>query len=196
MNIIKNIFLIIVLLQFNNKLFSQDVKEFKLDGFAINPKVGGPAFSENGGDDAVVIGLELNFIKNKFIYSIDYLGHNKIGILIGFSGPSQNQFDIMMGKYIGEKYFRFQYQAGINVFWGEYSSPGGSQAWVGLGGGSRKPFSTIGAVSKAGLKFIPLKKLSIGMDFLINLNFVNTMFIPMLSIEVGELRNAIKSNNN
>ena len=101
-----------------------------------------------------------------------------------------------MGKYIGEKYFRFQYQAGINVFWGEYSSPGVTQPWVGFGGGSGKPFSTIGAVSKAGLKFIPLKKLSIGMDFLINLNFVNTMFIPMLSIEVGELRNAIKSNNN
>ncbi len=164
-NIIKKIFLIFLLFQFNNKLLSQDLK--KIDGFAINPKIG-PSFSFNDAND--VMGLEVNILKNNFIYSIDYLGHNKILILIGFNDPSQNQLGIMMGKYIGEKYFRIQYQAGINLFWGRFSNPGDAQPWIGFGGPSTS-FFTVGAVSKVGFKYIPLKKISIGIDLQMNLNF-------------------------
>ena len=194
MNIIKKIFLIFLLLQLNNKLLGQGVAE--IDGFAINPKIG-PAFSVDGGNDQPVIGLEINVLKNNFIYSLDLLGHEKLGTLIFNDNISQNQLGIMIGKFKGEKYFRFQYQTGINLFWGKYSNSNleSSNPWIG-GNNSSSRFSTIGAVSKIGFKFIPLKSLSIGIDFQINLNSVKTLFMPMFSIEIGELRNEIESHYN
>ena len=175
--------MIFLLFQFNNKLLSQDLKEF--DGFAINPKIG-PGFTKLGGNDLPSAGLEINILKNKFIYSLDYITHNFL---------DQNQIGIMMGKYKGDKYFRIQYQAGINMFWGKYSTTGTTQPWINTSGGSSSSFYTVGAITKVGLKFIPLKNLSIGTDLLINLNFKNTMFMPILSIEIGKLRNAIESHN-
>ena len=194
MNFIKKLVLVFLLLQFQNQLFGQDVQ--KIDGFGINPKIG-PSFSLNDGDlDIAVMGLEVNILKNKFIYSIDYLGHNKIGTLIGFNDPSQNQLSIMMGKYKGEGNFRIQYQAGINVFWGQFRSSGGTQPWIGIGGGSRSSFSTIGAVSKIGFKCISSKNVSIGIDLQTNLNVEKILIMPLFSIEIGNLRNTMVSKEN
>ncbi|MAR68054.1 MAG: hypothetical protein CL833_12475 [Crocinitomicaceae bacterium] len=180
MNFIKKLVLVVLLLQFNNQLFSQDVQ--KIDGFGINPKIG-PSFSLTDGGDywGSVMGLEVNILKNKFIYSIDYLGHNKFGTLIGFNDPSQNQLSIMMGKYKGEKQFRIQYQAGINVFWGQFSSSSGTQPWIGIGGGSRTSFSTIGVASKIGFKGISSKNVSIGIDLQMNLNAEKTLIMPLIN---------------
>ena len=192
MNFIKKLVLVVLLLQFNNQLFSQDVQ--KIDGFGINPKIG-PSFSLNYGGGSVM-GLEVNILKNKFIYSMDYLGHNKFGTLIGFNDPSQNQLSIMLGKYKGEKQFRIQYQAGINVFWGQFSSSSGTQPWIGIGGGSRTPFSTIGVASKIGFKGISSKNVSIGIDLQMNLNAEKILIMPLFSIEIGNLRNTIESKDN
>lgn len=189
-NIIKYSFIITLLFQFNNDLLCQDVK--KIDGFAINPKIG-PAFSVDGGNDIPSMGIEFNILKNKFIYSIDYIGHDILAALI-LNDASQNQLGIMMGKYRGDKYFRIQYQAGINILWGEYSSPGGAGPWIGFGGPNTS-FFAVGAVSKVGFKFIPSRNLSIGLDLLINLNFEKSMFIPMFSIEIGKLKNTIESHS-
>jgi hypothetical protein len=108
-NIIKYSFIITLLFQFNNDLLCQDIK--KIDDFVINPKIGS-AFSVDGGNDIPSIGIEFNILKNKFIYSIDYIGHDILAALI-LNDASQNQLGIMMGKYKEEKYFRIQYQAGI-----------------------------------------------------------------------------------
>ena len=148
----------------------------------------------DGGEEQPVIGLGINVLKNKFLYSLDYLGHDKLGALI-LNHPSQNQLGLLMGKYHGERYFRFQYQAGLNIFWGEFPNPGSSNPWIG-GGSSGSSFFTVGAVSKVGFKYIPLKNLSVGIDFQINLNTVKTLYMPMFSIEIGKLRNAIESHNN
>ena len=197
---IKYLLLFLLLLQFNSKLLSQDVDDLNedfssnIDGFAFNPKIG-PAFAEYDLNSMPSIGIEFNIRKNNFIYSIDYIGHNLIALI--FNEPCQNQLGIMMGKYLGERYFRIQYQAGINMFWGEYASPVESSApFLTFGGGPRTSFSTVGAASKVGLKFVPSRKVSIGIDLLLNLNFENSMFMPMLSIEFGELRNAIESPRN
>ena len=191
MNSIKKIFLIFLLLQFNNKLFSQDLK--KIDGFTTNTKIG-PLFSADGGNDLPSMGVEFNILKNKFIYSLDYIGHDILAALI-FNDPSQNQLDIMMGKYKGEKYFRVHYQAGINIFWGKFSNPGSSNPWIGVSSSSSS-FFTAGIVSKVGFKYIPLKNLSVGIDFQINLNSVKTLYMPMFCVEIGKVRNANKSHNN
>ena len=56
----------------------------------------------NVGNDLPSIGLEFNILKNEFIYSLDYIGHDILAAII-FNDPSQNQLGIMMGKYKGEK---------------------------------------------------------------------------------------------
>ena len=192
MNINKKLLLIFILLQFNDKLLGQDLK--KTDGFAINLKIG-PSISFNDPNEVNlpidVMGLELNILNNNFIYSVEYLGHDKTGILLGFNLPSQNQLGIMIGKYKGEKKIRIQYQTGINMFWGQFYNPGGTQPVLMSLGGPSKFFSTVGAVSKVGFKYFRLKNLSFGIDFQINLNSVKSLYMPMFSIGIGELRNAI-----
>jgi len=182
--IIKKICLIFLLFQFNNKLLSQDLKEF--NGFAINPKIG-PVFTKLGGNDVPSAGLEINILKNKFIYALDYIAHNFL---------DQKQIGVMMGKYKGGKYLRIQYQSGLNIFLGKYSTTGKSQPWINISLDSSSSFYTVGSITKVGLKFIPLKNLSIGTDLLINLNFKSAMFMPMLSIEIGQFRKAIEGHNN
>ena len=85
-------------------MICQVLKE--IDGFAINLKIG-PSISFNDPNEGNlpidVMGLEVNILDKNFIYSVDYIGHDKTGILLGFNLPSQNQLDIMMGKYKGEK---------------------------------------------------------------------------------------------
>ena len=86
-----------------------------------------------------------------------------------------------MGKYKGGKYLRIQYQSGLNIFWGKYSTTGKSQPWINISLDSSSSFYTVGSITKVGLKFIPLKNLSIGTDLLINLNGIDFCYEPELT---------------
>ncbi len=88
--------------------------------------------------------------------------------------------------------FRFQYQAGIGMFWGtlrtdEYDKVNSTlltNAYF------TKEVSTVGFPLKIGGRYIPFEFLSIGIDLQANLNFEKSIIIPMLSIEMGKLRSS------
>jgi len=88
----------------------------KIDGYSINPKLGYFFSAEN--IDGPIVGIEVNALKNKMIFSVDYYyaQHN----VISFSYPitTYNQLDFLFGKYFEENLFRFQYQVGLGAFWG------------------------------------------------------------------------------
>lgn len=184
MNIARWTFLALLTLQFNSSLLSQAFEEFQ--GFAINPKLG-PAFTTRGANDLPSVGLEINLLKGHTSYALEYISHNFL---------DQNQLGVMLGKYKGDNYFRIHYQAGINLFWGEYATSGTTQPWIGTGGEPRSSFTTVGVISKVGLKFIPLAHLSIGVDLMLNVNPETTLLLPMVSIEVGTLRRAVQGQIN
>ena len=184
MKIPKRICLALLTLQFSSSLLSQAFEEFQ--GFAINPKLG-PAFTTRGANDLPSVGLEFNLLKGHTSYALEYISHNFL---------DQNQLGVMLGKYKGDNYFRIHYQAGINLFWGEYATSGTTQPWIGTGGEPRSSFTTIGVISKVGLKFIPLAHLSIGVDLMLNVNPETTLLLPMVSIEVGTLRRAVQGQIN
>jgi hypothetical protein len=52
-----------------------------------------------------------------------------------------------------------------------------------------KEVSTVGFPLKIGGRYIAFKFLSIGIDLQANLNFQKSIFRPMLSLEIGKLRN-------
>jgi hypothetical protein len=161
---------------------------YSVDGFSINPKLG---FYNPGGDDAGFNGgVELNVLKNKFIYSADFYRFDEFVILGPEPSEFYNQIGLMIGKYIGDELFRFQYQAGLASFWGLKRTDLISQGLFGDKYNSEK-FFTIGLTTKLGFKIVPLKFLSIGIDLETNINLENIVFTPMLSIEIGKLRNGI-----
>lgn len=172
------------------RLSGQEEK-FTIDGFSINPKLGIYNWVE---DDAGFIGgVEFHVLKNKFLYSVDFYRYEELVIFSPTPAEYYNQFGAMMGKYVGEKLFRFQYQGGIAPIWGAKRTK-----LVKEGTGilatdyyDNENFFTVGLVTKLGFKIIPATFLSIGFDLQANINLENTTYMPMISIEIGKLRNKI-----
>jgi hypothetical protein len=83
----------------------------------------------------------------------------------------------MAGRYYGDRLFRIELQGGIAALWGggesDPSDPGNISA---------------GLVLKTGFKFIPLHFFSIGLDLQSNINSRKPLFMPLISIEIGKLR--------
>jgi hypothetical protein len=160
----------VFLLLYTNELING---QSKLDGFALlNPKIGLYG-SFKGGLPGYVFGDEINFLKNKMIFSLDYY-HCKF-TFIGSKVEEFDQFDFLFGKYLDYNSIRIQFQGGLGIFKGiTYNE-------------SEKIF-TLGIPLKIGLKYLISKSISLGFDLQANLNFKYPIYMPMLSMEFGELK--------
>jgi hypothetical protein len=152
----------------------------KIYGYSINSKLGGFIGKTSGG----FFGGEINILStNKFIYSLDY--YHYVDIVL-FANPSEkyNQIDFLIGKYIGDRYLRLQYQGGLGTFWGfERGERTGDYF-----DHKKVYFFTIGIPVKLGFKVMPAKFISIGIDLQANLNFEKPLGMAALSIEIGKLK--------
>jgi hypothetical protein len=146
-------------------------------GFAVNPKTGIFLWPnhENGG----VFGVEANFLHKGWIFSVDFFQFQEINLLSSDEDMFR-QVGIMAGKYYGDGLFRVQLQGGFAPIW-----------QIGAPDESDPHFSTVGLVLKTGFKFIPLHFFSIGIDLQGNLNSKKPLFMPLVSIEFGRLRDKI-----
>jgi hypothetical protein len=154
----------------------------KMDGYSVNPKLG--AFNYKSGDDlSGVAGVEINTFKNHIIYAVDYYHYEEFVL---FANPTEkyNQIDFLIGKYIGDKLFRFQYQGGIGTFWGFRRGDriGDSFNY------KKNNFFTAGIPLKLGFKILPARFISIGIDLQANLNLKKPTSMALLSFEFGNLR--------
>ena len=161
----------------------------KLDGFSINPKVG--FYQPNSNNEGGIIGgVALNVFKNKFLYSADYYRFEE---LVLFKSPTEhfNQVGLMVGKQTNDGIFRLQYQAGLGLMWGLERT----EIMVENSSGflttqfESKDFMAVGFTPKIGFKIIPFSFLSIGIDFQANVNLENTVFMSLISVEIGDVRN-------
>lgn len=166
-----------------------------LDNFAVNPKIGVYYTSNSGifsgffGEylNGIVGGLELNTTYKGLIYSIDFHGFGELS----FHNPQEyyRQIGVMAGKRFGQKLFRIQVQGGLATFWGLRRVGLATSGWLSNSYKSEK-FLIPGFVGKVGFKFIPSRVFSIGIDLQTNLNTHNSLLMPMLSLEFGNLRPA------
>lgn len=170
--------------------YGQDFK-FNPDGFSINPKLA--YYNWTNDDGGFMGGAEINLLQNDFVFSADYYRYEEWILFSPTPGEYFNQIGLMLGKYKGDRLFRFQYQAGLATFWGlkrtelikEGSGIFSSDKY------ESDNFFTIGLTTKLGFKIVPLTFLSIGIDLQTNINPENTVYMPMISIEIGKLRNKI-----
>ncbi|MDF1561107.1 MAG: hypothetical protein P1P83_13015 [Bacteroidales bacterium] len=146
-------------------------------GFSINPK--GGIFLCPDEENGAVLGVEANYLRNGWLFSIDFFHLEEIGYSLAIEDIYQ-QVGLMAGKYYGEKLFRIELQGGIAALWE-----------VGESDPSEPGIATAGLVLKTGFKFIPLHFLSIGLDLQGNINSKKTLFMPLISIEIGRLRDKI-----
>jgi hypothetical protein len=154
-------------------VFSQNAKP----GFAVNPKTGiflWPSH-ENGG----AVGVEANYLHKGWIFSVDFFQFQEINLLSSDEDMFR-QVGIMAGKYYGDRLFRIQLQGGFASIW-EIGAPDESDPH----------FSTVGLVLKTGFKFIPVRFFSIGLDVQSNFNSKKPLFMPLVSLEFGLLRDKI-----
>ena len=171
-------------------LFSQE-NQIDIKRFSINPKLG--VYMGGNETSGFSMGLETNITIDKTIYSMEYYRAEEF-VIFG-SSPAEvfNNFGIMIGKYKGERLFRFEYQAGLGLIWGTNRTEkivDESDYFSILY--ETESFATPSIMTKLGFKFIPLKCLGIGLDLEGNINLEKSIFIPMLSIECGNLRSKLK----
>ncbi|MFO7863576.1 MAG: hypothetical protein R6U85_06215 [Salinivirgaceae bacterium] len=166
--------------------------KLSIDGYSVNPKLGMyKLIDDNGG---AIGGAEFIIIRNKFIFSIDFYRYEEFTIFGPNPTEVYNQIGTMIGGYNGEKLFRLQYQLGVASLWGIKRT-----ALINEGTGlfssdkyDSKHFFTAGLTTKLGFKIIPLKFLALGIDFQMNINPEKMVYMPMISIEIGKLRDEIK----
>lgn len=161
----------------------------EFEGFSINPKIG--IYGQNSDDGGFVGGIELNKLKHNTIYSIDYYLFGEFTLMDPIPADVYNQIGIMIGKYVGKKYFRFQYQAGAAPFFGKIMTEmiSGEPGTPSYNYYEKDQFFTLGLVAKAGFKLIPARQFAVGIDLQTNLNSKRSVFYPCISLEIGKLKN-------
>lgn len=187
-------FAIVLLLFVCRVAFAQPVSF----NYSVNPQYG--LYFSHQSDFGYVAGVELNASVNKVLYSLDYLYFKEADFLFWGPEPREryNQIGCYAGTYFGEKYFRFQLQGGLSAIWGydrtDVYLDGGSD----FGGGKyqAEKFVEIGMPFKLGFKLIPVYFLSIGIDVKAGLTLHRQLIYPMISMEIGRLRNKITRGKN
>ncbi len=159
-------------------LFRPVFSQSQTTGYSINPKMG--IFMRANQENGAAAGAEINYLHKGWILSADFYQFHEIRLL-STGDIIFRQMGIMAGKYYGDRLFRVQLQGGVAPIW-----------QVGYNYGSESdPFSTVGLVLKTGFKFIPLRFLSIGLDVQSNFNSQKSLVMPLISIEIGNLRPGI-----
>lgn len=165
--------LVVALLFLSIPVFSQN----QIAGFSVNIK---PGLYMANDEKGAVIGIETNYRSNGWLFSADFCQLQEVKLLSSDEDLFR-QIGIMAGKYYGDRLFRVQLQGGVASIW-EIGAPMDSEP---------ENFSTVGLILKTGFKFIPLHFLSIGLDLQSNINPKKPLIMPLVSIEVGRLRNKI-----
>lgn len=141
-------------------------------------------------------GIEINAFSKSHLYSIGYYYGEDYEFIGDTPTEKYNQLNLLFGKYIDSKNekFRFQYQGGIGLFWGILRTDEldiSDTSWL-TDRYFTKKVSTIGFPIKIGGRYILFNYLSIGIDLQGNLNFQKSIIRPMLTFEIGKLRNSNK----
>ncbi|MDG1824307.1 MAG: hypothetical protein P8H45_05395 [Flavobacteriaceae bacterium] len=141
-------------------------------------------------DDYYAEGIELNLFRNKTLYSIGYYTGDEYVFFGDQPDEIYRQLNLLIGKYNDSKNqkFRFQYQAGIGLFWATLRTDEIKHE-IFLGNTYfTETVRTIGVPLKIGGRYMPFSFMSIGIDIQANLNSKRSNTRPMLSVEFGNIR--------
>ena len=139
--------------------------------------------------------IEADIIVNKYIVGAYALKYQEDGILLSkFPKEHNKQFVILFGSYTNFRKFRLQYQAGVGTIAGLKRTKlleKNNFIWP-IEYYESKNYSTLGLATRIGFKYIPFTFMSVGIDVMSNLNNEKIDLSPMLSINLGLLRQKAK----
>lgn len=135
-------------------------------------------------------GVELNVFSRSFMYSLGYISGDEYVSSDQLPKERHTMINALIGKYIDSKNqkFRFQYQAGIGLFWATLRTDEIKHE-IFLGNTYfTETVRSVGVPLKIGGRYMPFSFMSIGIDIQANLNSKRSNTRPMLSIEFGNIR--------
>ena len=139
--------------------------------------------------------FEVDIIINKYIVGAYALQYQEDGILLSkFPKEHNKQFGILFGSYTNFGKCRVQYQAGAGTIAGLKRTKlleKNNFIWP-IEYYESKNYSTLGLATRIGFKYIPFTFMSVGIDVMSNLNNEKIDLSPMLSINLGLLRQKAK----
>lgn len=137
--------------------------------------------------DRFETGVELNAFSKKHLFTLGYYFDRETSILsASFQGDIYRQLNLLIGGYSDTKNekFRMQYQAGVGQLWIKRRAESSEEVFR-----TTQDSETTTLPLRIGGRYMPFPFLSIGIDILANINEHKTLLRPMLSIEIGKLRN-------
>jgi hypothetical protein len=162
-----------------SSLFTPLLSQSRTTGFSVNPKAGIYMAKDEAG---AVMGAEASYLRNGWMFSVDFYQFGEIEYLSSDEDMFR-QLGLMAGKYYGDRLVRVQLQGGIAPIW-----------QIGPRGDSEPDkFTTVGLTLKTGFKLVPLPFFGIGIDLQGNINSGKTIFMPLISLEFGRLREKINN---
>lgn len=143
----------------------------KNKGYYFIPKVG---IYGSGGLVGTAFSIEGGLLQNNTLIGMSYTRTRE------FLGANlTNSLDATIGKFQKENSSLFFHgQVGIGIIWGE--------TWN-MEKGETYPFSKACLPIKAGFKYIPPHFISLGVDFQVNINSQESIFMIMLTLGVWHL---------
>jgi len=139
-------------------------------GYSVSFKMGTyNNFNENQG---LTAGAEFKRFIGNTIYSVDYIYAQEFTLFDPVPDDVFNQIGFMAGKYSGGEFLRYEYQGGLAPVFGKFYSEhkSGTPGTSSYRYYEENKFFTVGLAVKLGLKIVPLKFVSVGIDVLANIN--------------------------
>jgi hypothetical protein len=138
----------------------------------VNPKAG--IYKYGDGDGGLAFMLEAGKLRKSSMFSVSYFRGSQ------FLGDQKaNALDAMYGRFFDEKKFRFEYAAGLGMFWNEYEGP---ETY------SRDYFYKPSIPVKIGFKIFASQYTTFGLDFQAHINEERITRMIILSLEIGGLK--------
>jgi hypothetical protein len=151
-------------------------------GYSFGLKAGANGVFESYGN----LGAELNFTTHYFMYSLGYNYNQELNIFLPLPHEDLHQANFLFGSFIDRNSFRFEYQAGVGMVWGTHRTTLQSSGFLWEQYDSQE-FQTISLPLRVGLKYIPFQFMSVGLEFLVNINPEKTIALPMLTLNFGRI---------
>lgn len=197
------IWVLIFMLSFNLSSLAQG---FNPDVLSLTIKAG--FFDDINAKGGGARGYELNLMKRKLSYSMDYLLIQELVFSKSVEEKYQ-QVGFMIGGYTDfkEDKVRYSYQAGLSALWGNergqltsrspiyyYNDPGHYRNYYSHY--ESENFTTVGMLLKLEAQYMFTRYISFGVSLATNISPKKVMYFPMFNLQIGKIRGKYRAKKN
>ncbi|RKQ43446.1 hypothetical protein BXY85_4068 [Roseivirga pacifica] len=173
-------------------VFSQVSYAQSIKGISLTMKTG--PFDDINQGLGLTAGIQMSANTERTVYSVDYLGLSEIAIN---RDPAEKykQVALMIGRFKDTGKIRFTYQGGVGIIQGndrtdvisKHFDPNGD-SWYDSFKYESEDFTSISFSGSFSIHYMPTKWFSIGGDLQTSISSRKILYMPMLSVSFGMIR--------